>query len=285
MIIWIASYPKSGNTWVRALLSYYFFSKENSFNFDILKHIPNFNIGDFVSENTKFPSNLDYADKALETQKFICQKFKMNTFFKTHSSLNKIKKNYFTDKSVSLGCIYIVRDPRNVVTSYKNFENWSYNKTLDFMKNDKSFLHANKTTKKKLGISGMELINSWSGNYNSWVNNKFNIPICLIKYENLLNNTLLELEKIFEFVKKLNSEKNTKFNLERAKRTIAETNFDNLKLLEKKVGFSEKKEGNRINYFFNQGESNDWNLTLPDEIKKNIENNFYKEMEELGYIK
>ena len=209
----------------------------------------------------------------------------MNTFFKTHSSLNKIKKNYFTDKSVSLGCIYIVRDPRNVVTSYKNFENWSYNKTLDFMKNDKSFLHANKATKKKLGISGMELINSWSGNYNSWVNNKFNIPICLIKYENLLNNTLLELEKIFEFVRKLNSEKNTKFNLERAKKTVAETNFDNLKLLEKKVGFLEKKEGNRINYFFNQGESNDWNLTLPDEIKKNIENNFYKEMEELGYIK
>ena len=285
MIIWIASYPKSGNTWVRALLSYYFFSKENSFNFDILKHIPNFNIGDFVSKNTKFPSDLDYADKALETQKFICEKFKMNTFFKTHSSLNKIKKNYFTDKSVSLGCIYIVRDPRNVVTSYKNFENWSYNKTLDFMKNDKSFLHANKATKKKLGITGMELINSWSGNYNSWVNNKFNIPICLIKYENLLNNTLLELEKIFEFVKKLNSEKNTKFNLERAKKTVAETNFNNLKLLEKKVGFSEKKEGNRANYFFNQGESNDWNLTLPDEIKKNIENNFYKEMEELGYIK
>ena len=52
MIIWIASYPKSGNTWVRALLSYYFFSKKKILNFDILKHnIPNFNIGDFVSEN------------------------------------------------------------------------------------------------------------------------------------------------------------------------------------------------------------------------------------------
>ena len=74
MIIWIASYPKSGNTWIRALLSHYFFSKDEKFNFDLLKHIPNFNIGDFTNENTKFSSNIDYADKALDVQKFICQK-------------------------------------------------------------------------------------------------------------------------------------------------------------------------------------------------------------------
>ena len=121
MIIWIASYPKSGNTWIRALLSHYFFSKDEKFNFDLLKHIPNFNIGDFTNENTKFSSNIDYADKALDVQKFICQKYKINPFFKTHSSLCKIDKAFFTNKSVSLGCIYVVRDPRNVITSYKNF--------------------------------------------------------------------------------------------------------------------------------------------------------------------
>ena len=285
MIIWIASYPKSGNTWVRALLSYYFFSKEKSFNFDILKHIPNFNIGDFVNENTKFPSNLEYADKALETQKFICEKFKMNTFFKTHSSLSKIKKNFFTDKSVSLGCIYVVRDPRNVITSYKNFENFGYQKMLKIMMDENSFLHSNKTTQRKLKIKGMEIISSWGQNYNSWVNNNLGIPICLVKYENLINNTLLELKKMFEFIKKLNSEKNTKFDFNRGKTSILETNFNNLKQLEQRDGFSEKEEKNRTNYFFNQGKLNDWNLVLPDEIKKNIENYFYKEMKELGYIK
>ena len=148
MIIWIASYPKSGNTWVRALLSYYFFSLNEKFNFDLLKHIPNFNIGDYLNQNVKFSSNIDYADKALEVQKLLCQKFKINFFFKTHSSLNKINKNYFTNKSVSLGCIYIVRDPRNVITSYKNFENLNYEKTLKFMLNKESFLLANKATQK-----------------------------------------------------------------------------------------------------------------------------------------
>ena len=42
MIIWLASYPKSGNTWLRALISSYYFSKEGSFNFNLLKEIDSF---------------------------------------------------------------------------------------------------------------------------------------------------------------------------------------------------------------------------------------------------
>ena len=42
MIIWIASYPKSGNTWIRSLLSAYLFSKDGKFNFDLLEKIQQF---------------------------------------------------------------------------------------------------------------------------------------------------------------------------------------------------------------------------------------------------
>ena len=42
MIIWIASYPKCGNTWVRSLLSAYYFSNDGDFNFDLLKNIRQF---------------------------------------------------------------------------------------------------------------------------------------------------------------------------------------------------------------------------------------------------
>ena len=42
MIIWIASYPKSGNTWVRSLLSAYLYSNDGIFNFDLLKKINQF---------------------------------------------------------------------------------------------------------------------------------------------------------------------------------------------------------------------------------------------------
>ena len=95
---------------------------------------------------------------------------------------------------------------------------------------------------------------------------------------------MLELEKIFEFIKKLNSERNTSFDFNRGKTTVLETSFNNLKQLEQKVGFSEKDEKDRTHAFFNQGKLNDWNSILPNEIKENIENNFYKEMKELGYL-
>ena len=42
MIIWLASYPKSGNTLVRSLLTSYFFSKDGNFNFALLKNIKQF---------------------------------------------------------------------------------------------------------------------------------------------------------------------------------------------------------------------------------------------------
>jgi len=47
MIIWLASYPKSGNTMLRSMLSAYFFSEDGKFNFNLLKNItqfPNVNI-------------------------------------------------------------------------------------------------------------------------------------------------------------------------------------------------------------------------------------------------
>ena len=65
MIIWIASYPKSGNTWIRALIAYYFFSKEEKFSFDLLKHIPNFNVSDYVNEKYPLKSNDDIIKKVV----------------------------------------------------------------------------------------------------------------------------------------------------------------------------------------------------------------------------
>ena len=63
-----------------------------------------------------------------------------------------------------------------------------------------------------------------------------------------------------------------------------ETNFNNLKKLEQKVGFSEKDEKDRIHAFFNQGKLNDWQSILPKNIKIEIEKNFYEEMKELKYL-
>ena len=42
MIIWIASYPKSGNTWLRTLISSYYYSKDGVYTNDLISHIGQF---------------------------------------------------------------------------------------------------------------------------------------------------------------------------------------------------------------------------------------------------
>ena len=282
MIIWIASYPKSGNTWVRSLLAHYFFSKSEKFNFDLLKHIPNFNTADFLDNKNPIKSNDDIIRSWVPVQKFIHEKFKRNLFFKTHNVCVTSKGEKFTNNEVSAGCIYVVRDPRNVITSYKNFENQTYENIIRNMIDEEGFLLSNKSTFEKFGIKGIEVISSWARHYNSWVHNNTNIPICLIKYEDLVENPSLEFNKIFDFLKKINNEKKTEINKEKLEKTISQTDFKNLKDLENNNGFSEKQ--NRKVNFFNQGIENDWKKILPNNISSIIERKFEREMKELGYL-
>ena len=282
MIIWIASYPKSGNTWVRALLAYYFFSRKETFNFTLLKNIPNFNVADFIDEKSPLKDNDDIIKNWIPVQQFIHKKFKRNLFFKTHNVCTTKDGHKFTDNNVSAGCIYIIRDPRNVITSYKNFENQAYEKILQNILDDKNFLLSNKSTFEKFGIRGIEIISSWAEHYNSWIHNKYNIPICLIKYEDLLKDSAQEFIKIFDFLKKINQETKTEIDRKRLEKTVLETNFENLKKLELKFGFDEKQK-RKVN-FFNQGRENNWTQILPKNISLEIEKKFATEMKELGYL-
>ena len=115
--------------------------------------------------------------------------------------------------------------------------------------------------------------------------NKLGIPVCLIKYEDLINNPLKQFEKMFEFIKKVNSEKNIKLDIERVKKTINETSFKKLQSLENKIGFKEHNENKRSSKFFNKGRMNDWKNNLPKDIEENLIQNFKSEMLELGYLK
>ena len=115
MIIWIASYPKSGNTWIRALLSAYLFSEDGKFSFNLLKNIEQFSSKYFLS-NIK--DNLNYQERIsknwIPSQKEINKDKKIH-LFKTHNAICSINGHKFTDKLNTIGGIYIVRDPRNLI--------------------------------------------------------------------------------------------------------------------------------------------------------------------------
>ena len=195
-IIWIASYPKSGNTFLRSFLSAYFFSDSGKFEFDLL-----YNILQFPS--LKFSKN-DMSSKKETAQNWILNQNHFfshkDVFLKTHNSLITAFGNDFTKPEYSLGVIYVIRDPRNVITSVKNHNDLdSYDEALKFMQDENKVLEDYPHLK---NYAKTNIVNSWRINYRSWLSNK-SFRRVTIRYEDMVKNPTQTFEKLVVFVNSL----------------------------------------------------------------------------------
>jgi hypothetical protein len=83
MILWLASYPKSGNTLLRSLLSAYFYSKDGLFNFELLKNIPYFPSHNFFKNlNVNIKDDSEVIKNYINVQKKFIQNKERIFFFK-----------------------------------------------------------------------------------------------------------------------------------------------------------------------------------------------------------
>ena len=282
MIFWIASYPKSGNTWLRALLSSYYYSNDGFFNQKLLE-----NIGQFPEK--KFFKDFNYNPEIVtDTSKFwIEAQEKINLdnkfrFFKTHNVLGAIGNNNFTNKSNTIGGIYVVRDPRNVITSIQNHYELDKDEALKFMLSEKKYIH---DYYKKNDYSDFQFISSWEKNYHSWI--KQNVfPIKIIKYEDLNNKTFDTFREIIEFIEITTSNKKD-FNRLKAKNSVQSTSFDKMQEIEKKQGFLEsvlsKNDPKKIP-FFHLGPKNNWKNIFDQKYQEKLNSIFKISLKELNYI-
>ena len=279
MILWLASYPKSGNTLLRSFLSTYFFSKDGNFNFDLLRNIKQYpNNKLFLELGVDISNRHEIAKNHLNAQKLINQNKKSFQFWKTHSSFVKMDGYSFTDLNNTLGVIYIVRDPRDVVISYSHHNNQTIEQTLKMI-NQNYILGA------EIKDSIPVYLGSWSYNYNSWKVFKNINKYLLIKYEELILNDEKYFEKILLFIKNM-SKMDFDISEKKIKKVLEEIKFEKLKKLEKEKGFHESKKddkGNTIN-FFRSGKTKQWKNNLDLKTKNMIEEVCQKEMKELGYI-
>ena len=205
MIIWLASYPKSGNTWVRSFLNSLLFSEDNKLNLNniLIDQFPN---------RRHFRGLVNDLDNFNEISKnWIIAQEKINKdkkikFFKTHNILCTINGNNFTNTKNTLGVIHVVRDPRNVITSIKNhYSEKNYDDALSFLFDEHNFVGRDLEVKKdKYDESDiLTLIASWQVHYNSW--KVFPKNYHLIKYENLINKPLDEFLLLSKFLTKISN--------------------------------------------------------------------------------
>jgi len=278
MIVWLASYPKSGNTWVRLFLNTLLFGKDG--NVDIndikIKQFPlkeNFSgLTDNIDDVNEFVKNCNLAQTKINLDNEI-------KFLKTHHALWKNGNYSFTGLENTLGVIHIIRDPRNVITSVLNhFNRDNYIHALEFMKDPLQCIGI------KGGKSGkdlMTIISSWGNHYNSW--KKFDKNNLLIKYENLINDPEKEFVKLCNFIESILG---LKFEKKLILKAVENCEFYSLKKQETSNGFLEGtiNKASIKNKFFNLGPENDWKKILNKKIKDEIEILFEKEMMDAGYL-
>lgn len=276
-IIFIASYPKSGSTWIRILLSSIIYSNKGAFEFRDLKKIQTFSqLSNFENlKNYKIKNNnLDpefTVNNWINAQKRINIEEKKTKFFKTHNIRGIVNKKYFTDKSVCAGFIYIVRDPRDVVISKAHYNGITIDESIQRM------LFDEKVTTTPNNVT--EYVNTWKNHVISWYSFK-DVPRLFIRYEDMINKIEMVISQLFEFINE-NSTYEIKDNQHLKSNILKTTDFKRLQNTEKTKGFVEKSE---YAPFFRSGKSQQWKTVLTKKQIGLIEKNLMETMRHLNYI-
>ena len=277
MIVWLASYPKSGNTWMWLFIKSYFNPPKKKFSLNyhkddpiMLEPFPDERMFDKLKIN--YENFFDLSKNWVNLQSLINLNNKTN-YLKTHNAMCTINNHKFTNIQNTLGAIYIVRDPRDVLISYSSYMEKSMDETLKFMLNKETY----EVGEFKKKIYNKTLLGSWSDHYNSWKNYKSR-EIIIIKYEDMVNSASSTFLKVLTYLSKI-----IKIDVDHTKmdKAIEETSFKNLKNLEINEGF---KTNPSKNEFFRKGVVGDWKEKLNKEQVKKIEKAFEAEMIELGYL-
>ena len=280
MIIWIASYPKSGNTWVRSIISSLIYTDDGIFEFSNIKKIEQYPQTKFFEYFTQNYNNIHEIKKHwIASQERINLDAKIK-FFKTHHLNCKIDNFPFTNKLCTKATIYVVRDPRNVLDSLSNHFSKSIEESKKFLLTPRIL-----SPGKEIELKGGNLITyigSWKEHYRFWT--KDNENLLIIKYEDLVKNIYQEIDKIIAFLKRFIDFRVSDIKKENI---IKSTSFEALKKIEENGKFSENvfvRGTNKKVKFFNKGPNNNWQNTMPKDIQIELETELQNELSELGYL-
>jgi hypothetical protein len=287
-IAYIASYPKSGNTWIRLILSNYFFSH--------LAPIPINKLRDCIASDTTNGFYLQYAtEKKIEFKKIIndynlrnaaLKNYLLknpNTFLKTHSAFHTLNNISYFDTTIIGIIVYIIRDPRDIVISaaHHNLGSALFKKNklgANGLVGDKELqfifeqmCNSNEWLKSPSGIKTH--LSAWDIHVNSF--KQVSEKLHLIRYEDLLLNTDRCInELIIRIIGKSDKEKVSK--------AIKHSTFSNLKEDEANNSFNEKNT--KYANFFREGKSGGWKNYSNSDVFKKIEKKFGSTMAEHGYL-
>ena len=271
-IIWLASYPKSGNTWFRAIIAYLY--RKGTFDINQLDISPIYSSRIFIEKETGIDTTELTSEEADELRISLFDKpyGTFPTFFKIHDALT-----FFPDDrpiiplDKTFATVYFIRNPLDVAVSFAFHSAKTFEKTIENMNNSKFTIAA---SSKKYNNQLRQLLLSWSEHVKSWTEQSV-IPVHTVRYEDMKTDTLQTFKKAIDFI----GLEKTELQIKQA---IEKSDFAILSQQEKECGFKEKMIKSKS--FFRKGEIGDWRNYLDEKMKNEIIKNHNTIMKQFGYL-
>ena len=274
-IIWLASYPKSGNTWFRVFLTNLLSDMESPANINDLAETSISSSRKIFDEYTGLSSSdltFEEIDR-LRPEVYRMQSAESNELLykKVHDKFQMADKNQpMFPEEISKGVIYFIRNPLDVLVSFAYHSAKPVNKMASVL-NDSKYAFCDNNN--KLSNQLRQVIGSWPDHVRSWTDQK-TIPVHIIRYEDMLNSTFENFKKAVQFI-----------GLEKTDTEISDaikkSDFTVLSNQEKENGFKEKMIKSKS--FFRKGKIGDWQNHLDDNMVEEIIKNNMEIMIKYGY--
>jgi hypothetical protein len=270
-IIWIASYPKSGNTWVRVFFNNLVNEAVDLKSINDARYLAPFeNAGYFYQPHFSKPlsevSDDELAKARPRVHRAIAAMAPGFVFIKTHYLLGNHRGTMTITPDATAAAIYLVRNPLDIAVSYSEFRGREIDATIKLMNLSGRMLPRSKST-------SYQLIGSWAENVESWTRTPHE-RLLIVRYEDLLEDPLTGFKRIVNFLRMNASDE----AVERAQKL---SSFSVLKEAEELEGFVERPRETKS--FFRSGRKDEWKERLTSKQVSEIVDPNYQLMRRFGY--
>ena len=271
-IVWMASYPKSGNTWARIFLANYLANAREPVPINKAHGIA---MGDSITKTYRMvaggPIDVTDIDATLKLRPRVLRGIVANNadinLVKTHNARVVARGVPLIPENVTRSAIYILRNPLDMVLSYARHYGMTAEEAVQTVSHPD-----NANPPDELTVT--QFMGSWSDHVRSWTA-KAEYPVLVLRYEDMLADPRACFARLVQHL-------GMPLDAERLDRAILFSSFDELSEQEKKQGFIEKSE--QAERFFAKGQKDQWKTDLPAKLVKKMKHAHRKVMQKFGYL-
>ncbi len=275
-IIWLASYPKSGNTWFRVFLTNLRGEEDGPAQINRLNSTPIASAREIFDDEAGIEASdltSDEIDRLRpEIYTHLAEQANETLFMKVHDACTSNDKNIpLFPKEATAGAIYFIRNPLDVAISFANHSGGDYDTAISRMA-EETFAFCGRP--KRLHNQLRQKLLSWSSHVKSWTE-QAPFPVCVLRFEDMKQKPVETFEKAIRF-------SGLEYGREEILKALELSSFEELQRQEKEDGFKEKSP--RSDMFFRKGEVGSWREELTKKQAERVINDHRSVMRRFGYL-